>query len=308
MHRSGIIFIWIIALMALVAIRATARVFEARAQFVRQKVQLEDKMARNEKEIPDLQRKLRQTQRDLSHELLSWAPFWNDVNVEVRQDNSIVIDIGAQQGLQPSAGDGNASTQHVVHLFQPGQDGGSQYVGEFQVTSLEANRALLVPNWDLFEGETDSWNGTEKWRVRALVPSQHQIRFSGLEFRYGVERELLASKQEDLAKQQELLAAAEEGLAKRVAELEGPQGDVPDADQRPREDVVGLLTTLEELEEVRNAILARSDDLRRQLLSATENFERIQAENLRVVENLPQGDGMRAPGQAGGVEASTVSR
>ena len=112
-----------------------------------------------------------------------------------------------------------------------------EFVGDFRVTSLVDNRAILTPNWILREGESDSWDATRKWRVRARIPSSYFARFNGLELQLTSHNELLASKLEDLEKQIQLLAIAEERLAQRIAEIEGPQGDVSDPDKRPREDV-----------------------------------------------------------------------
>jgi len=308
MHTFGKVCVLLLVLLAFVAVRYTSKLYVTRAADVKQKINLEEKMARNAKELDDLRNKVRTTKRELTHEKLSWAPYWNDVDVEVRNDNSVLVNIGAQQGLEAGTTDNAAAKQFLIHCFQSTADGGTEYIGEFRVSDLEDNRALLVPNWDPFEGETDSWNDGQKWRIRALVPSQHVVRFNGLELQTTSYLELLASKLAHLDDQNKLLAIAEERLQRRIDEIDGPQGDVPDADQRPREDVVGLLTTLTELEEERNAILAKSDERRRALLQATEDFERTQAENLQVVNSLKQESNLQDARRRDQNEKATVSR
>ena len=307
MHIFGKICLWISVVCILVAMWMTAKLYTARAGYIKKKVELEDKIEKNAAEITDLRLKLRNTHRELTHELLQWGPYWNDVGVEIRQDNSITIDIGTQHGLSAASAEGTAGRQFVVHGFQPAENG-MEYIGDFQVSSLEANRAILTPNWEMLEGESDSWDGTKKWRVRAMVPSRYHARFNGLELQLTNHSELLNSKLIDLEEQRQWHSVAKERLAQRIAEIAGPQGDVTDADKRPREDVVGLLSALAEAEETRNAILAESDMRRRILLRTIEDFERTQAENLRVVENLPQGDDGGTDAAEAAAQPSTVSR
>ncbi|QDU46242.1 hypothetical protein Mal52_47600 [Symmachiella dynata] len=309
MHTFGKVCLWFAVVVCIpTAMWFTAKVYTARAGYIKQKVDLEAKIEKNAAELTDLRLKTRTTLRELTHEKLRWAPYWNDVAVEVRQDNSVTIDIGSENGLNATVGEGEAGTQNLVHCFQPGENGQMEYVGDFRVTALEANRAMLAPNWTLQDGESDSWDASQQWRLRAMIPSSYFARFNGLELQLNSNDELLASKLEDLEEQLQLLKIAEERLAHRIAEIEGPQGDVAEADKRPREDVVGLLTTLEEYEEIRNAIIAKSDERRRILLRTLEDFERTQTENLHVVDSLPEGEKTSTDATEAAADPSTVSR
>jgi len=309
MHTFGKVCLWFAVVVCIpAAMWFTAKVYTARAGYIRKKVDFEAKIEKNSAELTELRLKTRSTLRELTHEKLRWAPYWNDVTVEVRQDNTVTIDIGIENGLNATVGDGEAGTQNLVHCFQPGENGQMEYVGDFRVTSLEPNRAILAPNWQLQDGESDGWGAAQKWRMRAMIPSSYFARFNGLELQLNTHDELLASKLEDLEKQLQLLKIAEERLAQRITEIDGPQGDVAEADKRPREDVVGLLTTLGEYEEIRNAIIAKSDERRRILLRTLEDFERTQAENLHVVDSLPEGEKADDEATEAAADPSTVSR
>lgn len=291
MHTFGKVCLWTSVLLLFGAYVVSAKLYTQRAQYVNKKVQLEEKLAKNEKDLTDLRVKAVETRRELAATLLGWDRMpWNNVGVTVFKENSTLqIKLGTIHGLLPSDNSGDQTKQQVVHCFQPGENGDFSYVGDFRVTTVDNEQAALTPNWNVLPGESDSWNAEKPWRVRAMVPSQYQTRFNGLELQLTVTGELLASKEEDLEKQKRLLAGAEQRRDQRIAEIVGPKGDVADAEKRPREDVVGLLTGLEEAEETRNTALANADHLRRVLLQTLTNFERMQAENLRLVDSLPKG-------------------
>ncbi len=332
MHTFGKVCLWSTVVLSLVAIVLTAKLFKNRAHFVKQKLQYEEKIEKNRKDLYDLRRTVRQTHRDLTHELLGWNPYWNDVPVNIfDQNNSVEIGIGTQHGLKPEV-DPNDPTKHqLVYCFQQGENGEYWFVGDFRVVTVGGDVATLEPNWKVSAEEAALWSGEKSWRIRSLVPSQHQVRFHGLELHETRFREELASKQSDLAKQKQLLAMATERRDQRVAEIDGPtngaadlehhlrqnlpgdagagQGGNADAKNRPREDVVGLITALEEAEEQRNAIVAEADRLRRELLQTLTDFERTQAENLQIVESMRKNAvHVRRRPKAGSPDASVTSR
>jgi len=290
MHTFGQVCLWISVFLMLVASILTSELYTARAHYVDRKVKADKKLAQNELDLEKLRLQASETRHELANIMLSRDRFWDDVPVTIyQQNNTLEIGIGTNQGIRQLEELGDSTKQQVVYCFQPGEDGSYQYVGDFRVTNVQGDKAALTPNWELLPGESETWNSSNNWRVRALIPSQYQAIFNGRRNQLTVARELLKSKEADLAKQEALLVEVRKRFDGRIAEIEGPTADVTDPDKRPREDVVGLLSALVEAEETRNSLLAEADHLRRVLLQMETDFERIQAENLRMVENLPRG-------------------
>jgi hypothetical protein len=297
MHTFGKVCLGLSVAFMLAGVWLTSELYTARAHFVDRKVKAEAKLAQNELDLEKLRFEASDTRHELASTLLSWDRFWDNVDVEDgQQKNTLEIYVGTNQGIRPLEELEDQTKQQVVYCFQPGENGDYRYVGDFRVTNVQNDKAALTPNWEVTAGESETWNTENKWRVRALVPSQFQAVFNGRRNQLTAARELSKSKQADLAKQEELLTAVRKRFDDRIVEIDGPKADVSDPDSRPREDVVGLLSALEEADEKRNAKLFQADHLRRVLLQTLTDFARIQAENLRMVESLPKGAGTQSGG------------
>ena len=122
--------------------------------------------------------------------------------------------------------------------------------------------------------------------MRTLIPQSHQTRLGALD------QQLLAAlltketNQQELARQGVLLAQSEKLIEARLAEINGNPAlanlAIPDVH------ITGLLTSIVEEEESRNAALLEADRLMRQLKRARDKFAEIRHDNERRVEGLPQ--------------------
>jgi hypothetical protein len=153
------------------------------------------------------------------------------------------------------------------------------------VTATEQARVGLAPEARVTPEQIASWNsGTV--RVRTLVPTELEQRFTDLEKQILVVDELITSTQNDIKRHGEQQTVAELELDARQKEIEGN----PELKDRtlPAEIKFGLLATLASEEEQRNSALEIVKSLQTRLKDTVERIAAIKTELEQMVRSLPQ--------------------
>lgn len=289
MHKSGVIFAWLVALAAVGAVLLTAKMLDVRSSWLKSVEKNKEQIAKNEAEIEANTKERDDLRSELTQTMLGWDRYW-DANVTVadQQTGAIQVNIGGNQGLGSAQQGDNATAQPVIFGFQPdpGQPGGVGYVGAFRVTALEANRAQLVKVTPPQPGEVAQWkNGP--WRLRALVPPNYITTLRTLRDQLVERNQQLERKQDRIEDLNRLLASAKERLNTRVSELLGPE-NAPQDENLPIELRKGLVAGLEEEEQQRNQEFQETDKLRRDLLKVFQEQQNLIQEVSQLVKQLPQ--------------------
>ncbi|MCA9113910.1 MAG: hypothetical protein KDA79_02410 [Planctomycetaceae bacterium] len=282
MHVLGKVLLGLCILGAVGAVGLTAKLVNVRNSWTKRVAELKQE---NEKTADELRRQrieLKSLRNQLAREELGWGKSWSQANVSRQADGTLIVDgVGRRQGLGLPEGPNSP----VVHAFQPAPGGGMAYVGPFQATTVEENRAALRPAWKVRPGEADSWTSGPDWRLRTQVPAGFLNRFHDLQSQLVNVDQRLANEQSRLEDQKNSLADANNVLAVRLEELEGD----PDAPEGvPAEFSDGLLAVLERVQNERSAGLEEVDALRHKVHQTNERLNAVLQENLQLARQLTE--------------------
>ena len=289
MHTLGKVFNWCVVVLALGAMYLTAKALDIRQSWLKKVVTEDAKLAEfqdSEKGLPKLRAKLAALQADYDRQMLGWGQYWDNIIAEgSTEDGRITLGIG-RGDLNDKDPLDNPVTPSVF-AFQPLEGGGYEYVGEFKAIRLDVGQSTFKANWRVRPGESKGWKAGNNWRLRQLIPDGEKARFTDLEAQLLVEDEFLDATRNDLRRQTELLGFADDHLALRVGEIEG-FSDFDEEQQKklPKDLVQGVLKSLSEEEELRNAAVEEADGLRRALQKTRQAIETTTAKNARMVESL----------------------
>ncbi|MEQ9069997.1 MAG: hypothetical protein RLO18_24910, partial [Gimesia chilikensis] len=251
MHKSGVVFAWLVVLAAIVAVPLTAKVLAVRSSWLQAVEKNSTQIAKNEAEIKAKSEESADLRKRLTRVMLGWDRYWDAaVTVSNQQTGEIQVAIGSNNGLGSTQNAEEAKP--VVFAFQaaPGQPGGVAYVGGFRVAALEANSALLQEVTPPAGGvAAQGQNGT--WRLRALVPPNYITTLRTLRDQLVERKQQLERKQDRIEDLNRLLASAQKRLDARVSELIGSD-NAPQGENLPVELRKGLVAGLEEEEQERN--------------------------------------------------------
>lgn len=285
MHTSGKVAVVLVIVLALVAGYFGAKTFAVRDAWMKVAQDNEAAIRKHEAEISELTRKRDEKRKDLARTLLGWDRYWSDVKA-TPVAGGFKFSIGQNQHVRP---------EQVLFVFGVNQDGTSTYLGDFKVVNIGENEVAARPNSRRRPNDPQQLPPT--FRVRSLLPNRFTTRLAALD------QELLAAEltidanNAELARQKELMEQSTKAIANRMAELDGnPQLA---GKTIPIVHVAGLLTSIVEEEEARNAALIESDRLMRELRETRLEFERIRKENKKLVETLPAPSSDPALGSAG---------
>ncbi len=289
MHKLGVGFVWLVAILAIAAVMLTSKMLDVRGSWLKTVEKNKEQIQKNEAEIKSKEAENKDLRTELTRLMLGWDRYW-DANVTVtnQQTGEIQVNIGGNQGLGSAQNGDDTVAQPVIFAFQPDPANPKKniYVGAFRVNALEANGAQLILVAPPQPGEVATWkNGS--WRLRALVPPQFVSTLRTL--RDGlVEREQqLKRKQDRIQDLNRLMASAKERLDARVNELIGSD-DAPQDEVLPIELRKGLVEGLEEEEQIRNQEFQLTDRLRRDLLNVYEKQRALIDEVSDLTKKLPQ--------------------
>lgn len=288
MHKSGVVFVWLIAVTAVAAVLLTSKMLDVRGSWLKTVENNAEKIQKNEAEIETKEAQNKTLRGDLTRLMLGWDRFW-DANVTVanQQTGEIQVNIGGNQGLGSAPQGDNPAAQPIIFAFQPDQSkpNGVAYVGAFRVSALEANGAQLTPIAPPQPGEVATWkNGG--WRLRALVPPNYISILRTLRDDLVEREQQIKRKQDRIQDLNRLLAAAKERLDARVSELIGSE-NAPQEQALPIELRVGLVAGLEEEEQMRNQEFQETDKLRRDLLKVYKTQQALVQEVSDLTKQLP---------------------
>ncbi len=194
-------------------------------------------------------------------------------------DGKLEVQLGMGAGLQE---------KQLVHGFEIQGDGSSLYRGPFMVSGPpQAERSALQPAWRIRPGEPATWQAG-RWRWRSSVPAGSSQLFDKLMGDFTRSDEALGDRNASIAIQDKLIADATVALQRRESELVGGD-DLPKEEVLPPEFRLGLVSTLEAVEEERNSVLLKIDALRREVREARDAVVQLQQENLALSQKLPGG-------------------
>jgi hypothetical protein len=208
-----------------------------------------------------------------------WGRAWLAVPTEIQNaaDGTLTLSIGTDQGIRD---------KQLLHGCEVMQDGSAIYRGAFSVAAIQNNAASVKPNWRATPEEIRQWQ-PGSWRWRNTIPVGYQETFERQLLTTVKHEETLKARMATLAGQKDLLAKANDGLKQREAELLGGEllGKPEKVEPEYRE---GLVAAIEKEEEARNAVLRTIDELRRKVRKTQADIELLQAENVDLVNRLPE--------------------
>lgn len=279
MHIMGKVGVWLVVIAAAASTVLTAKFIQVRNSWTKKNVTLQNTYRTLQPKIADLNEQLARLEGDLYRSKELWGGYWNDVPTAVRpQDGAVVVDRGTDQGLRDGM---------TLYGFEILPDGTSIYRGDFKVVTARQVQTQLQPNWRVRPEDVSTWQPNGKWRWRNLVPPGGQPNYDVQVLSIAKADDTLTDRKKKLATEVALEKQAEAQKNLRDAELVG-------GDQLPKDPALdvefreGLVAALEQVEEERNQVLRKVDELRRRLRATQQSVDRLQAENLELSQKLPQ--------------------
>lgn len=279
MNVLGKILAFLVVIAAAVGAVFSAKLIQTRNSWTRKTQTFAKQYADARKQRDEGQRLVQQRVHDRDFLLREWGATAPSVTTQVSApaEGKLSIEFGSNQGVRD---------QQLLYGFELKADGTSTYRGSFVVTSVAADRSTLTPSWRVRPDDVATWQ-PGRWRWRTMIPSGYSDRFADQAAAFTRGDELLADRQANLAIQQRLIAENQGKLNRRKAELVGGE-DLPQDEGLSPEFRLGLVATLEQVEEERNGVLLQIDALRRQLRGARDAVNALQEGNLELVKKLPQ--------------------
>jgi hypothetical protein len=295
MHILGKIQLGLVLILAGVAIWSTSRTLQVRNEWMKT---VTTKRAAYEKTVPEVGRveqELFATRSQYDLLMQQWAPMIGaNIGITPNGNDGIVLN-----GVGPASG---IRKDQIIHVFGPGDAGGSNYVGPFKVTIVEASRSAAVAAWPLRDVEKNNWNRTfifgNDCRVYGAVPTnapETLLRYS----------QVLLSKDELLAAKTDLrdtrgreVEIANEHLNFREIELHGDSSLQGDRGVLPDHMIDGQVKAIEALDEKRNSTELEVADIRHRLKLMSDEFQALRDRNRQLVASLPSNDDTVEPVEA----------
>lgn len=280
MHTSGKVLAWLVVIAGLAASFFTAKLIQTRNSFTAKWMKVSTDYESREPQLVSAKAELGRLQEELLRAGTNWGATIDMVPTQVAgPEGRLQVSMGRLQGLRESM---------LLYGFEIQPDGSAIYRGDFTVSQVQDQQALLVPASRIRQQELATWKaGATNWRWRTMIPETTTKLFSDMELALVRADELLASRQQSVQIQDQLIAQAQEQRAQRVAELIGGN-ELPKDPQLSTEFREGLVAGLEEAEEQRNAALIRIDELRRNLQNLQNRVEGLLRDNSAKAGELPQ--------------------
>lgn len=276
MHKLGIGLAVLATIAAFLAADYTAKVVTYRNSYTVKNVTLKAKTAKLHQDIEKLEADIERVNNQVFRAREMWGEVWNNVPTALQgNDGTLTIGAGTKQLIRDKM---------VLHGFQLGE-GTSLYQGSFSVVSANEAGAVLKPNWRALPEDISTWKGGP-WRWRNEIPPGYQDSIDNQLLSIVKQTEVLATRRRDVDGQQVLLGAAQDSLKKREAALVGGEG-LAKGNNVTAEYREGLVVTVEQTEEERNATLRKIDDLRRKIRTVEADILRLQGENTDLAQRLP---------------------
>lgn len=288
MHILGKILLGLTLILAGVAIWFTTNTLKVRNEWMKT---IAAKRAAYEKTVPEVdlkEQELFATRSQYDLLLQQWAPMIGaNVAITPNGNDGIVMN-----GIGPASG---IRQNQIVHVFGPGDAGGSNYVGPFKVTVVEASRSAAVAAWPLRDVEKNNWNRTfifgNDCRVYGSVPTnapETLLRYSQVLL---AKDELLAAKADLRDARAKEVEIASEHLSYREVELHGDPSLQGDRGILPDHMIDGQVKAIEALDEKRNLTALEVDQIRHRLKVMADEVQALRDRTRQLVASLPDGSG-----------------
>ena len=277
MHKMGHVGVWLVVFAALGASMLTSKLIQVRDGWTKRDVAARDQYRALVPKIDELQDTLSGLEGEKFRALDLWGNSWPPAQTTVQAQGALVTDLGTDNGL---------AEKMIVYGFEVQSKNSVIYRGDFTVATARNVQSQLQPNWKVRAEDVATWKG-EKWRWRNQLPPAFQQNFDKQLLLLGQTEDALNDRRQSVDVQTKLLAQAQEQLKLREAELVGGEQLSKDAavDVEFRD---GLVAGVEQVEESRNRILTKVDDLRRKLRAVQSEVDRLQKQNIELANKLPQ--------------------
>ncbi len=283
MHALGKVGVWLVVVAALAATMLTSKLIQVRNGWTKKAFVAREEYRALVPKLAELQEQLDGLEGDRFRALELWGNSSQPVPTTVQAQGALVVDLGTNSGI---------TEKKVIYGFEVLPDNSVVYRGDFTVATARDVQSQLTPNWKVRNQDGATWQSS-KWRWRNQLPSAYQQNFDKQIL-------LLSQREDDLAVwrrsqdvQTKLVAQAAEQLKLREAELVGGEQlskNAADAVEH-RE---GLVAAVEQVEESRNQILTKVDDLRRKLRTVQREVDHLKALNVELTDKLPQPEKVQA--------------
>ena len=279
MHMMGKIAVWLVVIAAAASSVLTAKLIQVRNGWTKKSVAAQDEYHKLLPRIATAEEQLAALEAERFRATELWGYAWPSVPTSIQRpaEGTLVIDIGLNNGVRE---------KQWLYGFEILADGSVVYRGDFAVETARDVQSQLRPNWKVRPEEVQAWqNG--RWRWRNQLPSAYQKNFDKQVLALATADDILADRKQTLDTQIKLEALAQEQLKLREAELVGGEqlSKDPAVDVEYRE---GLVAAVEQVEEVRNQVLRKVDELRRRLRAVQHEVDRVQQQNIELANKLPQ--------------------
>jgi len=283
MHTMGKVGIWLVVVAAVAATMLTSKLIQVRNGWTKKASVAREEYRALVPKLAELQEQLDALEGDRFRALELWGNSSPPVPTTVQAQGALVVDLGTNSGI---------AEKKVVYGFEVLPDNSVVYRGDFTVATARDVQSQLTPNWKVRNQDGATWQSS-KWRWRNQLPSAYQQNFDKQIL-------LLSQREDDLAVwrrsqdvQTKLVAQSQEQLKLREAELVG--GDQLSKNAADAvEHREGLVAAVEQVEESRNQVLTKVDDLRRKLRTVQTDVDRLKALNVELTDKLPQPEKVQA--------------
>jgi len=279
----GKVGIWLVVVAAVAATMLTSKLIQVRNGWTKKASVAREEYRALVPKLAELQEQLDALEGDRFRALELWGNSSPPVPTTVQAQGALVVDLGTNSGI---------TEKKVVYGFEVLPDNSVVYRGDFTVATARDVQSQLTPNWKVRNQDGATWQSS-KWRWRNQLPSAYQQNFDKQIL-------LLSQREDDLAVwrrsqdvQTKLVAQSQEQLKLREAELVG--GDQLSKNAADAvEHREGLVAAVEQVEESRNQVLTKVDDLRRKLRTVQTDVDRLKALNVELTDKLPQPEKVQA--------------
>jgi len=281
MHLTGKIFAFFTLCLAIGAVIMTAKVLDKQNEWNKK---VEDSRKSYQKvaaEVPGVRLQVDQLKDDLSLLRLDWGNHWDNVETQVNDKDSGILNIGIGRNNIQGRKTDTETIYPTLYAFQPEGDG-MVYVGAFRVVTMDANRAAVQLMRPPRPGEADSWK-PGRWRFRNGFPAAKEGELGDLLISLTVLEERVKGRRLNLAIQQKSVKNAQKLLDQRLDELNGNPDLPPESGEVYRK---GLVESLRIAQDKRDQALAEVQKLREQLHTLYGKFESLLADNQQLESKL----------------------
>ncbi len=286
MNILGKVLLWIAVVITLVAaIPLTTMTLDVRNKWLGEVNSRRDKMADSMKVLREARLRVRRLDEKLNQQLQVWGDVWTAPRSGVQPGGAGIVELG----VGTSSGIGlKAQQQNLppapVYVFA-NENGMSQYLGEFKLEDLRADRTAGRLVREPYPQEVTNWPAQGEFTVRESLPADWRATVVQLDGEVLIASTKLRTQELALEILNEQIKESQASLDSRLAELGGDANPPVGASQ---EVVDGLVETLRKYETQRDTLLAQVNRIRHQLDASYVKLSEIVASNRAQVEQLSQ--------------------